>query len=62
MTTKEAAGLWGITMRRVQFLCDNGMLDGATKLGDMWIIPKGTAKPQDGRTKAAKQQKQLEGE
>jgi len=57
MTTKEAAALWGVTMRRIQHLCDNGFLDGATKLGDIWIIPKGTPKPVDGRTKAAKLEK-----
>ena len=57
MTTKEAAALWGVTMRRVQFLCENGLLDGATKLGDIWVIPKGTPKPVDGRTKEAKGQK-----
>ena len=55
MTTKEAAALWGVTMRRIQSLCENGLLDGAEKLGDIWIIPKGTTKPIDGRTKHAKQ-------
>ena len=54
ITTKEAAKQWGITMRRVQSMCENGLLDGATKLGDIWVIPKNTFKPLDGRTKAAK--------
>ena len=57
MTTKEAAVLWGVTVRRIQSLCENGLLDGATKLGDIWIIPKGTQKPIDGRTKEAQAQK-----
>jgi len=57
MTTKDAAALWGVTVRRIQSLCENGLLDCATKLGDIWIIPKGTPKPPDGRTKAAKEQK-----
>ena len=57
MTTKEAAALWGVTVRRIQSLCENGLLDGATKLGDIWIIPKGTQKPLDGRTKEAKVRK-----
>ena len=54
ITTKEAAKQWGITMRRVQSMCENGLLDGATKLGDICVIPKDTSKPIDGRTKAAK--------
>jgi hypothetical protein len=54
MTTKDAAAIWGITPRRVQILCDNGKVSGAVRLGKTWIIPKGTPKPIDGRTKAAK--------
>jgi hypothetical protein len=53
MTVKETSELWGISGRRVQILCDNGKVDGAERLGNMWVIPKGTAKPIDGRTKAA---------
>jgi hypothetical protein len=54
MTTKEASELWGITTRRVQVLCDKGKVQGAVRMGRTWIIPKGTPKPIDGRTKAAK--------
>jgi len=54
MTTKEAAGVWGITMRRVQVLCDKGQVDGAIRMGRTWIIPKEAKKPIDGRTKKAK--------
>jgi hypothetical protein len=57
MTAKEAAELWGISQRRVQVLCDNGRVSGAERLGnDMWVIPGGTPKPLDGRTKIAKRQ------
>jgi hypothetical protein len=54
MTTNEAAELWGITTRRVQVLCDKGQVEGAVRMGRTWIIPRGTQKPIDGRTKAAK--------
>jgi len=54
ITTKEAAGIWGITIRRVQVLCDNRRIPDAFKLGDIWVIPKGTPKPLDGRTKATR--------
>jgi hypothetical protein len=57
MTTKEAAKLWGITTRRVQVLCDNSKVQGAVRMGRTWIIPKGTPKPIDGRTKVAKKAK-----
>jgi len=54
MTTKDAARLWGISVRRVQALCENGQILSAVKIGDVWLMPKGTQKPIDGRTKAAK--------
>ncbi|MDR1193436.1 MAG: DNA-binding protein [Peptococcaceae bacterium] len=60
MTTKKAAVLWGITPRRVQVLCDKGMVKGAVKMDRTWIIPKDTLKPMDGRTKAAKKIKNRE--
>ena len=56
MTTKETAALWGITIRQVQSLCESDRINGAKKLGPIWVIPKGTAKPVDGRTKEGKQQ------
>jgi hypothetical protein len=55
LTTKEASILWGITVRRVQALCKNGQITGLERFADRWMIPKGTPKPIDGRTKAAKQ-------
>jgi len=61
MTTKEVAELWGISVRRVQVLCDRGKVEGAKKFGAMWIIPKGTPKPIDGRTRNGRRKKQ-EGE
>jgi hypothetical protein len=57
MTTKEAAELWSVTTRQVQILCDRGKVIGATRLGDIWVIPNGTSNPIDGRTKVAKELK-----
>ncbi|MDR0435100.1 MAG: helix-turn-helix domain-containing protein [Gracilibacteraceae bacterium] len=63
MTPKQAGELWGITDRRVQALCLNGRIKGAERLGGkMWVIPKDTPKPIDGRTKAAKTQKIIKAE
>jgi hypothetical protein len=49
MTVKEAAKLWNISGRRVQILCNNERVDGAARLGNLWVIPKGTPKPPDRR-------------
>lgn len=57
MTVKEAGILWGLSTRRATVLCANGKVKNAQKLGSQWVIPKGTSKPIDGRTKAAQRQK-----
>ena len=51
MTPKQAAEKWGISARRVQALCANEQVKGAVKLGLVWLIPKNTPKPPDGRSK-----------
>ena len=58
MTTKEAAKLWGVSARHVQSLCGRGLIKGALKASDVWLLPKDAQKPIDGRTKAAKESKQ----
>ena len=40
MTCQEAASLLGLTIRRVQQMCKNGMIPGAIKKGRSWMIPK----------------------
>jgi hypothetical protein len=49
MTVKETSELWGISKRRVQILCANGKVSGVERLGNLWVVPKGTSKPPDGR-------------
>ena len=58
ITAKDAAELWGISTRRVQILCDTGRVEGATRLGNIWVIPKGTLKPKDGREKNGRRKKE----
>lgn len=53
----ETADKWGISPRRLQTLCASGKIEGATRLGKAWMIPKDTQKPLDGRTKASKDNK-----
>ena len=53
----EVAAQWGISPRRLQTLCAQGKIQGATRFGRAWMIPKSTPKPADGRTKAARDEK-----
>ena len=57
LTPKEAGAKLGIKTRRVQTLCSDGRIIGAVRKGRVWLIPKNSPKPIDGRTKAAKQSK-----
>lgn len=52
LTTKQAAEKWGISDRRVRFLCVNGQVDGAYHKGKSWFIPEEAQKPSDGRVKS----------
>ena len=52
MTTKETAEVWGISKRRVSYLCEQNRVEGATKLGNSWVIPKTAIKPIDNRIKS----------
>ena len=51
MTAQEAAKKWRITKRRVQILCVQNRIEGAQRLGNMWVIPQGAQKPVDARIK-----------
>ena len=53
----EAAETWGISPRQVQNLCLAGSVPGAVRFGRSWMIPEGTPKPADGRTKRARAEK-----
>ena len=49
MTIKEAAEKWGVSIRRVQKLCEENKVPGLTKFGRSWAIPRSALKPADGR-------------
>lgn len=51
ITVQEAAKKWGVSIRRVQYLCNHGMIPGAVRFGKVWTIPKESEKPKDGRCK-----------
>ena len=50
----DVAKKWGISERGVQALCAQGKIEGATRFGRSWMIPKDANKPMDGRTRAGK--------
>ena len=54
MTIKETAEKWGIGSRRINTLCSEGRIKGATKIGNMWVIPSVAEKPKDERIKSGK--------
>ncbi|GLB29631.1 cytosine-specific methyltransferase [Lacrimispora amygdalina] len=45
ITAEIAAKKWGITVRRVQILCNEGRVCGAEKHGGVWFIPESLEKP-----------------
>lgn len=49
MSVTEAAEKWDLTPRRVRSMCADGLIMGASKLGNSWAIPIGSERPIDGR-------------
>ena len=54
LSITETAEKWGISPRRLQRLCADKKVEGATRFGKVWMIPKSAKKPVDGRTKLGK--------
>ena len=54
MTLKEASEKWGLSERRVNTLCLEGRIEGASKFGKSWAIPSDCKKPADARVKTGK--------
>lgn len=51
MTVKEACEKWGFGTRILALYCAEGRIDGAVKKGNLWLIPKDAARPEDRRRK-----------
>lgn len=60
MTLKEASEKWGISDRRINTLCLEGRIRGASKVGTVWVIPAGAEQPKDMRIKSGKYIKKTE--
>lgn len=54
MTIKETAEIWGLSERRIQEMCKQGLISGVVRFGHGWAIPKTAEKPVDKRIKTGK--------
>ena len=54
LSIKQTSEKWGITVRRIQVLCVEGRIPGATKIGSYWAIPVDAKKPEDQRIMSGK--------
>lgn len=54
LSIKQTSEKWGITVRRIQVLCTDGRIPGATKIGSYRAIPADAEKPNDKRIKSGK--------
>ena len=45
LTAEKMAINWGVSIRRVQILCREGRITGATKHSNVWFIPEDATKP-----------------
>lgn len=50
----EVAKKWELSERAVQSLCAQGKIEGASRFGRSWMIPKNAQRPLDGRTRSGK--------
>jgi len=54
---KDTAERWGVSKRQVQSLCDAGRVNGAFRVGTVWVIPAEAEKPIDRRTTEGKKER-----
>ena len=57
LTIKEASSMWGISIRRITVLCNEGRIVGAQKIAGVWLLPKNAERPTDARVKSGKYKK-----
>ena len=56
LSAKETAQEWGISLRRVQKLCEQNRIHGVQRLGKIWLIPIEATRPSDRRYTVSKAQ------
>ena len=60
LSIKQTSEKWGISVRRIQILCSEDRIPGATKIGSYWAIPADAEKPEDQRIRSGKYIKEKE--
>ena len=59
LSVRQTAEKWGISTKRIQFICKQGRIPGAFIVGNSWAIPADAEKPKDQRIKSGKYIKQI---
>lgn len=59
LSVSQTAEKWDMTPRRVQVLCNEGRIDGAQRVGNVWTIPETATKPSDARKKITAKTKRI---
>jgi len=54
LSITQTSNKWGVSGRRIQTLCTEGRIPGATKIGSYWAIPADAEKPKDERVKSGR--------
>lgn len=51
ISVSDAAEKFNISKRRVQLLCEQGRIEGASRMSGVWLIPTNAQNPTDARKK-----------
>ena len=62
LSISQVAEKWRLSTRRINVLCSEGRIPGATKIGSYWAIPEDAEKPADARIKSGRYVKAKESE
>lgn len=62
LSISQVAEKWRLSTRRINVLCSEGRILGATKIGSYWAIPDDAEKPADARIKSGRYVKTKENE
>ena len=54
LSISQVAEKWRRSTRRINVLCSEGRIPGATKIGSYWAIPADAEKPVDARIKSGR--------
>ena len=54
LSIKQTSEKWGVSTKRIQVLCAEERIPGATKIGSYWAIPADAEKPKDERIKTGR--------